>query len=119
MPKNQSKFFLSMKNSVYFLALIISFSCQYSLAQRVAKKVNFNFSGVVRNETNEKSLEGVKIELIKNKQVVQSITTESNGRYKMTWEVNRLDSNDANYTVNYSCDKMVPKSARINTFIRQ
>lgn len=95
------------------LAFILTF--QFLNAQ---KKVNFNFSGAVHNEVDDKALEGVKIELIKNKQVVQSMVTESNGKYKMNWEINRTDSNDANYTVNYTCDKMVPKSAKINTFIR-
>ena len=36
----------------------------------------------------------------------------------MTWEINQTDSTDADYTINYSNEKMISKSARINTFMR-
>lgn len=115
MLKNNNEPFFLNKKAVYVSALIVLFFAT-SFAQ---KKVNFNFAGVVFNEVTEKPISGAKVELIKNNQVIQSIITESSGKYKMTWDINQVDSNDANYTVNYSSDNMISKSAKINTFIRR
>lgn len=115
---NEIKTFFPVKGAVYFVILaVFMHPFQHCYAQK--RKVNFNFSGIVRDETNEKALEGVKIELIKNSQIIQSIITQSDGKFKMNWEINQVDSNDANYTVSFTNEKMIPKSAKFNTFIRQ
>src|SRR5689334_16652958 len=102
MLEKNKRSFLPSKTTWFLIVIFLAFFTSL-FAQ---KKTSFNFSGQISNEVTNKSLAGVKIDLIKNKQVVQSIITESNGKYKMTWEINRTDSNDANYIVNYSCDKM-------------
>ena len=77
MYKNHVIPFFSTFPATYLVVVLLI--CNHAVAQN--KNVKFNFFGVIYNESTSKPLEGVNINLVKNKQVVQSMITPANGKY--------------------------------------
>lgn len=110
--------FFSKKNmKVLFLFFLISPFLSYS--QGKEKLIKFNLTGVTLSESSGKSMEGVKLELQKNKQVIETIITPPKGRFKLTTIFVTTDSNNAEYRLSFSKENMLPKTVSINTYIRK
>jgi len=90
-----------------------------SRAQDKPKAIKFKLAGKIESKSDGKSLEGVKIDLEKDKKVITSIATDKKGKYELTIDINSTDTLAAEYRVSYTKENMVPKTMNINTYIKK
>jgi len=114
---NKLYFFLFRKNIIIlFFLLFVCVDVLYS--QDKPSNINFNLTGVTIFESNGKPVEGVKLELQKNKQTIETFVTPANGKFKLSTIYVATDSNRSEYRLTFTKPNMVPKTVTINTYIK-
>jgi len=114
---NKVESFLFGKNGKALLFLyFVSFCLLHS--QEKEKRINFNLTGVTIFESNGKSVEGVKLEVQKNKSIIETFVTPANGKFKLASINVTTDSNRSEYRLTFTKANMVPKTVTINTYIK-
>lgn len=99
--------------SIIFCFIYFSFSV--SGQEKTSKEIKFE--GEVK--LNNQSLSGVKLELKKNGEVVKTIKSSSSGDYVLLIDINTTNSEDADYVLTFTKNKMLPKTVSINTYIEK
>ena len=107
--------FIIRFTSLCILLFSIPLFVNIAKGQETKKAREIRFKGVIK--LNDQLLGGVKVELKKNDQVIKTITSSRNGKYEFLIEVNSTDNTDADYVFSFTRARMLPKTARINTFI--